>query len=75
MREGNYFDQKLMHISKVKNLFLNSDIRNEDRSDEYLSVLKDIGVVKYSERGESGNKTSDVPEKYKMVEKGDLVIN
>lgn len=75
MKGENYFDQKLMQISKVKNLFLNSDIRNQDGSDEYLSVLKDIGVVKYSERGESGNKTSDVPEKYKMVEKGDLVIN
>ena len=57
MREGNYFDQKLINISKIKNLFLNSDIRNVDRSHEYLSVLKDIGVVKYSERGESGNTT------------------
>ena len=56
-------------------MFINSDTRNTNNSDEYLSVVRDVGVLKYSERGDSGNKTSDSPEKYKMVGVGDLVIN
>lgn len=70
-----YFDNSPFKTNKIKDLFINSDIRNTNESDEYLSVVRDLGVIKYSERGNSGNKTSDTPEKYKMVDVGDLVIN
>ena len=70
-----YFDSSPFKTKKIKDLFINSDIRNTNESDEYLSVVRDLGVIRYSERGNSGNKTSDSPEKYKMVDIGDLVIN
>ena len=70
-----YFDNSPFKTNKIKDLFINSDRRNTNNSDEYLSVVRDVGVIKYSERGDSGNKTSDSPEKYKMVDVGDLVIN
>lgn len=70
-----YFDNSPFKTNKIKDLFINSDTRNTNNSDEYLSVVRDVGVIKYSERGDSGNKTSDSPEKYKMVDVGDLVIN
>jgi len=70
-----YFDNSPFKTNKIKDLFINSDTRNTNNSDEYLSVIRDVGVIKYSERSDSGNKTSDSPEKYKMVDVGDLVIN
>ena len=70
-----YFDNSPFQTNKIKDLFISSDKRNTNNSDEYLSVVRDVGVIKYSERGDSGNKTSDSPEKYKMVDVGDLVIN
>ena len=70
-----YFDNSPFKTNKIKDLFINSDTRNINNSDEYLSVVRDVGVIKYSERSDSGNKTSDSPEKYKMVDVGDLVIN
>lgn len=70
-----YFDNSPFKTNKIKDLFINSDTRNTNNSDEYLSVVRDVGVIKYSERSDSGNKTSDSPEKYKMVDVGDLVIN
>ena len=70
-----YYKNSPFHKTKIKNLFFNSDIRNVDESDQYLSLVKDVGVMRYSERGVSGNKTSDTPEKYKMVGVGDLVVN
>lgn len=70
-----YFKETLIQTKKIKNLFTNSDIRNTEGNKVYLSLVKDLGVIKYDERGKSGNKTSDSPEKYKLVNIGDLVIN
>jgi len=42
---------------------------------EVLSVLKDIGVILYSEKGRVGNKKSEDIGRYKIVRPDDLVVN
>ena len=42
---------------------------------EVLSVLKDIGVILYSEKGRIGNKKSDDIGRYKIVRPDDIVLN
>ncbi len=42
---------------------------------EVLSVLKDIGVILYSEKGQIGNKKSEDIGRYKIVRPDDLVVN
>jgi len=42
---------------------------------EVLSVLKDIGVIPYSEKGRIGNKKSEDIGRYKIVCPDDLVVN
>ena len=49
---------------------------NEKREiTEDLSVLKDIGVIPYSEKGHIGNKKSEDVGRYKIVRPDDLVVN
>lgn len=43
--------------------------------DNILSVMKDVGVIRYADKGNVGNKSSDRPENYKIVYKNDIVIN
>jgi len=40
-----------------------------------LSVMKDVGVIRYADKGNVGNKSSDRPEHYKVVYPGDIVAN
>jgi type I restriction enzyme, S subunit len=42
---------------------------------EVLSVLKDIGVIPYSEKGRIGNNKSEDIGRYKIVRPDDLVVN
>ncbi len=42
---------------------------------ELLSLLKDVGVVPYSEKGNIGNTAKTDFSQYKVARKGDLVIN
>lgn len=42
---------------------------------QVLSLLKDIGVIPYEEKGDIGNKMTNTPENHKIVKKGDLVVN
>lgn len=44
-------------------------------SDNILSVMKDVGVIRYADKGDIGNKSSDRPENYKIVHAGDIVLN
>ena len=43
--------------------------------DFVLSVMKDLGVIPYTEKGNVGNKVSDDLSGYKLVDKGDFVLN
>ena len=40
-----------------------------------LSLMKDIGVIPYDEKGDVGNKSKDDISQYKVARKGDLVLN
>ena len=40
-----YFDNSPFKTNKIKDLFINSDTRNTNNSDEYLSVVRDVGVL------------------------------
>lgn len=53
--------------SKRKNARLERDF--------VLSVIKDRGVIPYTEKGNVGNKVSDDLSGYKLVDKGDFVLN
>jgi type I restriction enzyme S subunit len=62
-------------LKKIKHLFNDRVEKNTTGNSNYLSLLKDIGIVLYSEKGNAGNKTSDTPENYKMVYVDDIVVN
>ncbi len=53
--------------------------RGETNSDgsveEVLSVLRDRGVIPYSEKGNIGNKKSEDITRYKIVRRDDIVVN
>ncbi|WP_114964072.1 restriction endonuclease subunit S [Tritonibacter mobilis] len=53
--------------SKRKNTLLERDF--------VLSVIKDRGVVPYTEKGNVGNKVSEDLSGYKLVDRGDFVLN
>lgn len=44
-------------------------------TDNILSVMKDVGVIRYADKGDVGNKSSDRPENYKIVYPKDIVLN
>jgi type I restriction enzyme S subunit len=45
------------------------------KTTNFLSVVKDVGVIPYEERESSGNRKSDEMEKYKIIHPGDIVAN
>lgn len=45
------------------------------RTTDFLSVIKDVGVVPYDERVATGNRKSEEMEKYKIIHPGDIVAN
>lgn len=45
------------------------------RITEYLSLMANIGIIRYEDKGDIGNKKPDDLSKCKIVKKGDLVIN
>ncbi len=53
-----------------------SSIKNETGEvKDYLSLIANIGVIPYEEKGDIGNKKPDDLAKCKLVEEGDLLIN
>ena len=42
---------------------------------QVLSVLKDIGVIRYEDKGRIGNKKSEDIARYKIVRPDDIVVN
>jgi len=50
--------------------------KNENgRCQDYLSLMANVGIIPYEEKGDVGNKKPDDLSKCKLVAKGDLVIN
>lgn len=43
--------------------------------EQVLSVMKDVGVILYSEKGNVGNKASEDVTRYKVVRPNDIVVN
>jgi|GEM_PF-1784957 len=63
-------------VKKIRALFYSRDERNTElQEDNILSVMKDIGVIRYEDKGNVGNKSSDRPENYKIVYPNDIVAN
>lgn len=52
-----------------------SEKNSKLESDNILSVMKGIGVIRYADKGNVGNKSSDRPEAYKIVRARDIVLN
>ena len=52
-----------------------AEINVDGKVEQVLSVLRDIGVILYEEKGEIGNKRSEDITRYKIVRPDDLVVN
>lgn len=64
------------HLLPCRAIVSNQTDKNEDGSiEEYLSLMANIGVVRYEDKGDVGNKKPDDLSKCKLVKKGNLVIN
>lgn len=48
---------------------------SKNEYDNYLSLMANIGIIKYEDKGDIGNKKPDDLSKCKIVKKGQLVIN
>lgn len=63
-------------VKRLGSVFGERGETNERREvTEILSVLKDRGVILYTEKGRIGNKASDDIGRYKIVRPDDLVVN
>ncbi len=61
---------------RLKNLFEERKEVNRDGENTcVLSLLKDVGVIPYEEKGNIGNKSKEDITQYKIARKGDLVLN
>ena len=59
-----------------RSLVSNRMDKNEGAKDQnYLSLMANVGVIRYEDKGDVGNKKPDDLTKCKIVEVGDLVIN
>lgn len=57
-------------------LVVEQTTKNEGaENDNYLSLMANVGIIPYEEKGDIGNKKPDDLSKCKMVSVGDLVIN
>ncbi len=67
---------KHWRVSPVRAAMREVDIRNHQaRSQNYLSLMANVGVIPYEEKGDIGNKKPDDLAKCKVVNKNDFVIN
>jgi len=63
-------------VVRLGSLFRERGETNEaGQATEVLSVLRDRGVIPYSEKGNIGNKKSEDITRYKIVRPGDIVVN
>lgn len=66
-------DWTFLPVRAVLNERKEKNIKLEESN--ILSVMKDVGVIRYEDKGNVGNKSSERPEAYKIVRKNDLVLN
>lgn len=63
-------------ISNISHIFEERKEKNIDKKENFiLSVIKNIGVVPYSQKGNVGNKASEDVSNYKIVYPNDIVLN
>lgn len=61
---------------RLKTLFnQRSESYNPNEKLQVLSLLKDVGVIPYSEKGNVGNKAKEDYSSYNVTRKGDIVMN
>lgn len=64
------------NIEKINALFSERKEKNLGSHEKFiLSVMKDKGVIPYTEKGNVGNKASEKIENYKLVYPNDIVLN
>lgn len=76
--EANYIGKYPAHwkITKLRFVFEERKEKNIDKKERnILSVMRNKGVVPYSEKGNVGNKHSEDIERYNLVYKDDIVMN
>ena len=63
-------------VKRLKNLFEErKEANREGKTTNVLSLLKDVGVIPYEDKGNIGNKSKEDITQYKIAHKGDLVLN
>ena len=63
-------------IQRLRNLFSQRhELYTADEQLIVLSLLKDIGIIPYDEKGAIGNKSKNDMSEYKVARKGDIVMN
>lgn len=64
------------NTAQLREVFIERKEKNTGRRNEnILSVVKNIGVILYSQKGNVGNKCSEDIERYSIVYEDDIVIN
>jgi type I restriction enzyme, S subunit len=67
---------KSWELTSVRGITENINQKNTDsKNTNYLSLMANIGVILYADKGDVGNKLPDDLSKCKLVDIGDLVIN
>lgn len=51
------------------------EVNRGRKTENILSVMRDVGVINYEDKGNVGNKKSENTERYKIVYEGDIVVN
>ncbi|MFO3066031.1 restriction endonuclease subunit S [Legionella pneumophila] len=78
MRDGMWMETIPSHWQVAPFGFLFTQRKDKNKSlarDFVLSVVKNKGVIPYTEKGNIGNKVSENLSGYKLVNKGDFVLN
>jgi len=63
-------------VQPCRAIVLEKSLRNEGAAcQDYLSLMANVGVIPYAEKGDVGNKAPEDLSKCKLVSAGDIVIN